>query len=75
LTSFRASTTQLNERRFFFFNRHGDLFVADGALKPSPIAPASKASVYRRTAFRALDIGVAIIVRFLLGNVLTLCHQ
>jgi hypothetical protein len=76
LTLFCAGPPELNEGRcFFFFDRHGDVTSADRTLKPSPIAPALKPSGYRRAAFRALGIGVAVVVCVVFRNEFAFRHE
>jgi hypothetical protein len=75
LTLFCITPLELNQRGFFFFDfdGHGDVTSADRTLKPSPVSPALKMSVYDRATLGALGIGVAVI-RIIFGQILSFLH-
>jgi hypothetical protein len=61
-SSFRVHTLDLNKGCFFCLNRHGDMSLTYGTLKPPPISAALKPGVYCRTALGAIRISVPVAV-------------
>ncbi len=73
-TLFCTRSLELNQSRFFLFDRHCYLTSTDWTLKPSPIPPRMKASVYRCATLRALGVSIAVAI-FIFSYVFSLRHR